>query len=165
MNDRFGVRVSGEFMAARFQILAQLGIIVNFAVEHHPELAVFIRERLMPAGQIDDAQAAETQAQASVDENAFIIRAAMNDGFVHPMDELLRDGLVPLVFENAADSAHGLRANLFQRTFANREIAIEMAISGEHFIQTEIFEYAAASGGAVIAAQLFIGRQNLELRR
>src|SRR5271170_1995507 len=118
----------------------------------------------MAADQIDDAQAAETEAQATVDEYAFIIRAAMNDGFVHAMDELLRDGLVPLVFENAADSAHGLGSRLFQSTFARREIAIKLAIAGEHFIQTEIFQDAAASSSAVIPAQFFVSREQFELR-
>ena len=119
----------------------------------------------MAACQIDNAQAAEAESETSIDEDAFIIRAAMNDGFVHAMDELLRGGLVPLVYENAADSAHGLRANLFQRTFANREIAIKMAISGEHLIQTEIFEDATSSGSAIVVAQHFIRRQQLDLRR
>ncbi len=50
-----------------------------------------------------------------IGEDAFIIGAAMNDGFVHAMDELLRDRLVAIEFENAADAAHGLRANLFQQ--------------------------------------------------
>src|SRR5271156_853317 len=118
----------------------------------------------MAADQIDDAQATETEAQATVDEYAFIIGAAMNDGFVHAMNELLRDGLVPLVFENPADSAHGLGSRLFQNTFARREIAIKLAIAGEHFVQTEIFEDAAPSRSAVIPAQFFVGRQQFEFR-
>lgn len=113
----------------------------------------------MAARQIDDAQAAESKAKASINEDAFVIRTAMNNGFVHAMDELLRNGLVPLVFENAADTAHGLCVNLFQNTLARREIAIKFAIAGEHFIQTEIFEDAAASGSAVIPAQFFVSRQ------
>ncbi len=65
MNDGFGVGMRGEFMPAGFEILAQLGVIVNFAVEHDPELAVFVRERLMAAFEIDDAEAAETEAETA----------------------------------------------------------------------------------------------------
>ncbi len=67
----------------------------------------------MTACQVDDAQAAETEAQAAVDEDAFVVRAAMNDGFVHAMDELLGERLVAIEFEDAADAAHGLGLGLF----------------------------------------------------
>ena len=106
MNDGFGVGMRGEAMAARFEVLAQLGIVVNFAVQHHPQRSIFIRERLMAAGQVDDAQAAKSEAEPGVGENTFIIGTAMNDRLGHAMDELLPDLVPPLVFEYPADSAH-----------------------------------------------------------
>ena len=42
---------------------------------------------------------------------------------------------------------------------ARRQIAIERAIGGEHFIEIEIFQDAAASCGAEIPAQFFVARQ------
>ena len=49
MDDRFGVGMRGEVVTAAFEVLAELGIIVNFAVEHDPKLAVFIGKGLMAA--------------------------------------------------------------------------------------------------------------------
>ena len=62
MDDHFGVGVGIEAMAGLFEFLAQLGEIVNFAVEHHPDGFVFIVDGLVAAGQVDDAEPAHAQA-------------------------------------------------------------------------------------------------------
>src|ERR1035438_1598715 len=70
-------------MAATFQIWSQFLKVVNLAVEDNPDRFVFVKYRLMAAGQIDNAQPPHAQAHASLHENAFVIRTAMYDGLAH----------------------------------------------------------------------------------
>ena len=90
------------------EIAVELRVVVDFAVQHHPQAAVFVRKRLMPAGDVDDAQAAESQANSRADEDAFIVRAAMDDGFRHAVHELFGDLASLVEFKNAANAAHGV---------------------------------------------------------
>ena len=70
-------------MAERQELLAELEVIVDLAVEGDGEAAVFARHRLMPAADIDDRKAAmaETDLEAPVGRIvkrvARAIRAAM----------------------------------------------------------------------------------------
>jgi hypothetical protein len=106
MNDGFSIGTCSEVMAAREQVIAKLGEIVNLAIEHHPDAAVLIGKRLMTAGEIDDAEAPKTKTQTAVNENAFVIGTAMDDGVGHAANERLGDRVAPLKLKNSADSAH-----------------------------------------------------------
>ena len=64
VDDHFGVAVRAEAMAGAFQPPAQLAEVVDFAVEDDPDRAVFVRQRLLPAGQVDDRQPAMAQGHA-----------------------------------------------------------------------------------------------------
>ena len=64
MDDDFGVRVGAERVTAREQFGADLGEVVNLAVEDDLDRAVLVRERLIARGQIDDAQAPMAEADA-----------------------------------------------------------------------------------------------------
>src|SRR5277367_244968 len=108
MDDAFRVRACGELVSVAKQILAKFRIVVDFAVQHHPNAAVFIRNRLVTAGDIDDAQAPKTQPDARSRVNPFVIRASMNNCLRHPADEIFRDLSRRLIFENAAYSTHKL---------------------------------------------------------
>jgi len=55
MNDRFGVGLRRELVTALQQFGTQFGVVVNFAVEQHPDRAVLIGHRLVPTGQVDNA--------------------------------------------------------------------------------------------------------------
>jgi hypothetical protein len=65
---------------------AQLAIIVDLAVEDHPNGSVFVRDRLPAGGQIDDAEAPHAQAHAPFDPIALVIRAAVPDLVAHGLD-------------------------------------------------------------------------------
>src|SRR5205823_1390310 len=57
MDEDFGIGVMrGEFMAAADKLLTQLGVIVEFAVEHDADLAILVPHRLVAACNIDDRQ-------------------------------------------------------------------------------------------------------------
>ena len=75
MQDDFGVRCRAKLVAA-FKLLAQLAIVVDFTVEGNPESAVFIRNRLVPAGKVDDAQPPVGNAEFSVQIETFVVRPA-----------------------------------------------------------------------------------------
>src|SRR5205085_1985905 len=87
---------------------AQLGKIVNLAVENNPNAFVFVENGLMPAGKINDAETAHAQAHAVFDENAFVIRTAMHDRLAHAMDDIRVQGTVGAALHHAGYAAHGL---------------------------------------------------------
>ncbi len=55
VNDGFGIAVRAVAVAARDELFAQGEMVVNLAVEDDPESAIFIRNRLMSAGNVDNA--------------------------------------------------------------------------------------------------------------
>ena len=61
MDDRFGVAVRAEAVAARFEVGPQLAVVVDFAVEGDPDRLVFVRQRLPTGGEVDNRQPAKTQ--------------------------------------------------------------------------------------------------------
>ncbi len=81
MNQYLGIRLRGEAMTAERQSLAQVAIVVQLAVEDDRDVLGFVPDRLVAAGQIDDAQPAHPQCESRrpriVGKNAFFIRAAM----------------------------------------------------------------------------------------
>ncbi len=79
-------------MYARLELGAQLAIVVDLAVEDHLHIAVDGRHRLMPAGEIDDRQAAHAEQRALVAEEAFVVRTAVPDHVVHCLHDRHVDG-------------------------------------------------------------------------
>ena len=65
MDQYLGVGVvGGEAVALAFELLAQAVVVVDFAVEDEPHLAVLVAHRLSAAAQVHDGQAAEGQADS-----------------------------------------------------------------------------------------------------
>src|SRR5256885_10798981 len=58
-------------------------MIVNFAVVNNLHGTVFVRHRLMPCGDIHDAQTTMAQSNLSVNQDAFIVRPAMRKYVAH----------------------------------------------------------------------------------
>ena len=56
LQDGFGIAVRLKFSSARPQLLAQLGVVINFAVEDDGVIAVFAAKRLIAGLQVDDFQ-------------------------------------------------------------------------------------------------------------
>ena len=87
VEQHLGVGVVGdEFAAARLQLRAEFGVVVDLAVEDDAELAVARPHRLRAAGEIDDREAAmaEEDARAFIRPMPVCIRPAMRDGGGHP---------------------------------------------------------------------------------
>src|SRR3569623_1462302 len=68
-------RTKGE--AGGDQLRHQLLVVVDFSVEYHHHRAVFIEERLLAAGKIEDGETAVTEAHARLDMNAGFVRTAV----------------------------------------------------------------------------------------
>ena len=87
VHDHFGVAVGRETMAAFFQLGPQGAIVIDLAVVHDLDRAVFIPDRLIAARHVDDRQPPHRQPQAAVDEEPVAVRAAMNKGRVHALQQ------------------------------------------------------------------------------
>ena len=83
MDERFGVTVRFEAVPAFFQACAQLEVIIDLAVEDDVNRSVFVRDRLVAAGQINDAEPPNRQTNAGLDEVAFVIRPAVPQRLRH----------------------------------------------------------------------------------
>jgi hypothetical protein len=57
---------------------------------------VFVRNWLVAAGQVNDAEPAHSQADVLLYQNAFFIRAAMDDRIAHPAHDLFVDSFCPI---------------------------------------------------------------------
>src|SRR5215510_11374269 len=77
-----------KLIASGQQSLAQLGEVVNFAVEDHPNRAVLVADRLAPRSQVDDREPPHSQRDVLFEIEAFVVRPAMNDGRRHPTRNL-----------------------------------------------------------------------------
>ncbi len=105
MDDRFGVAVGVEGVSEFFELLAQLEIVVDLAVKNDPRRAILIVNRLLPALEIDDREAAHCQADGSVDIEAVFVRAAMPDRFIHAGQQRFVNRLA-VVSNESNDSTH-----------------------------------------------------------
>ena len=62
MNNGFRVGVRVKSVAFRFEIGAQLLVVINLAIEHHPHALIFIMNRLMARVEVNDRESPHTQA-------------------------------------------------------------------------------------------------------
>src|SRR5271165_5128078 len=88
MNDDLGVAVCAEAVTAGDQTLTQGSVIVDLAVKHDPDRAVFVTDRLMASDKINDAEAAHAQPNAALHVSPLIIGTAMKHGITHPPQEI-----------------------------------------------------------------------------
>jgi hypothetical protein len=77
VDQSFSVAVRPEVMAAPRQIGAQLEVIVNLAIEDDLDGIVLVRDGLMTARQIDNAQPPDAEADSRFLEKALVIRPSM----------------------------------------------------------------------------------------
>src|SRR6185312_2902903 len=83
MQDGFGVAVRLVNVAACFKLLAEISVVVDFAVVGNVQSVVFVSHRLMTALDVYDAEATVTETDWAIDEHAFIVRTTMRDDVTH----------------------------------------------------------------------------------
>src|SRR5262245_39603177 len=82
----------------------ECAVIVDLAVEHDPDRLVFVRDRLAPAGQVNDGQAPKAKPKPRLDVSRSVVWAAVCNGMSHAQHLacLHAPGI-----ENAYKAAHG----------------------------------------------------------
>jgi hypothetical protein len=93
-------------MATAEQIATELAVIVNLAIQQHPDRAIFVADRLPASGNVDNAEAAMTEANTGANIDAVVVRPAMPKRVRHAADRCLRNGGVAVSDEDTANSTH-----------------------------------------------------------
>jgi hypothetical protein len=57
MHQHLGIGLCVKFMTKRLEFLPQLDVVEDFTVEHNPDGAILIRNRLIAGREVDDAKA------------------------------------------------------------------------------------------------------------
>ena len=104
VHERLGIARGPQLVALLLQLRAQVAVVVDLAVEDGDDRAVLVEDRLVAAGEIDDAQTARAERDAVVREVALAVGPAMDDPIRHPADE----SLVALRANVSDDATHEL---------------------------------------------------------
>jgi len=111
VHDRLGVGPGSIRMAERFELLAQVGVVVDLTVEDHPDGAVLVRERLLPRAQIDDAEATVGERGVRIAVQSGFVRPAVRDDVAHPQRTRRRVPVEPVGGDDSGDSTHDQAAS------------------------------------------------------
>ena len=76
-------RTSAIDVAGRLEPGAQVRVVVDFAIEGNPDGAGFVRQGLLSAGQVDNAESAVTEGGVIVNVNACLVRPAVGQDVPH----------------------------------------------------------------------------------
>ena len=106
VHDHFGVRARAESVSAPLEPVAQGGEVVNFSVQHDPDGPILVRDRLLPAGQIDHGEPTDAERNMIVDVRALVVRPPMAQRRRHPA-QYLTTILSRSIHHEPGDSAHG----------------------------------------------------------
>ena len=96
-----------ERVPSLLQLAADLGEVVDLAVGDDLDRAVLVAERLLPAGEVHDRQAAHRQRHARQPDAALLVWPAMVQRTDHVLHFRSRNGAAELRFDDADDAAHG----------------------------------------------------------
>jgi hypothetical protein len=81
-------------------------MIVDFAIEDDPKRAIFIRNRLVAARHIDNAEAPHADANSAVGIKAVVVRSAMGNEATHFAQRPGAGTSIMSEFKNSSDAAH-----------------------------------------------------------
>src|SRR5437879_2360630 len=81
-------------------------MVVDFAVAHDDHAPVFVTDRLLATGYVDNAQPAHTECQIALYVDARVIRPAMADHLCHIVEGLPVCRRLGLEVVNAANTTH-----------------------------------------------------------
>jgi hypothetical protein len=88
VHDRLGVARRGEPVTGGFERLPQRAMVVDFSVEDHRDGAVLVVDGLVPAGDVDDAQAPHADADARRHQHALVVGTTMAYDVAHRLQAL-----------------------------------------------------------------------------
>jgi len=99
-----GVAVSAVAAALKFR--TELREVVNLAVEYDCYRAVLVKDRLMSAGKIDDAEAAHAESHRALRVDALIVGSAMHYSVAHGTDRGAINPCAPVFTDDSCNPAH-----------------------------------------------------------
>jgi hypothetical protein len=110
VDDDLGVAAGGKGVAAEDELVPQLDVVEDLAVERNPQGAALVGQRLLPHGQVDDREPRVRESGTSVAIEPELVRAAVAQGARHD-PELVEIGRrkIRAPIHHAGDAAHGLR--------------------------------------------------------
>ena len=110
VDNALGIGAGGEAVTFGLQLRLQLAAVVNLAVEDDLDGAVLVAERLVPAGDVEDAQTGHAQAGArrGVLPGTPIVGAAMHEGGRHALQQGRDFHCRTLGAGNTEDATHRL---------------------------------------------------------
>ena len=110
MREDLRVAARAERVAGVLQVLTDVDVVVELAVLDRPDRSALVRDRLMPALDVDDAESANTERNAVLQVYAAVVRASMRHDIGHDAEPLLGDhrSRRSRHLDDAADSAHDL---------------------------------------------------------
>src|SRR5216110_1781309 len=106
MDDGFGVGPGPIAVPLRFELGTEVCMVVDFAVEGHPYARSLVRHRLMPAGDVHDAETAMGECGVLIGVEARVVRTTVRH---HVADSLRPAAIVGVQMvggHNSCDSAH-----------------------------------------------------------
>ena len=86
MDERLRIAVRVKAMSRLFKILSQFQVVVDLPVEDNPDALVFVVDRLMAAGHIDNGKAPHPKSDVASDIGTAVVRATVDDRVVHGID-------------------------------------------------------------------------------
>ena len=127
--------IGPKVVSLQLEFVAKLAVIVDLAVEDHPDAAILVRHRLCAAGKIENRQPAETKCDVAIRPEAFVIRASVSNRIGHPPHALRRVGQATEM-QDACYAAHLIRLALGRLRRADIIcVEIENAIAGARSMQ------------------------------
>jgi hypothetical protein len=109
VDDDLGVRARFENMPPSLELFAKFDEVIDFAIKDDLQAAVFVRDRLVAALKINDAEAPMPQAYVLRHIVPFSIRPTMAKRIAHPTDKIRLDWS-SLKIECSTDAAHWILA-------------------------------------------------------
>ena len=78
-------------MTSFHEVVSDLAVVVDLAVQDDGDGSVLVEDRLVAGGQVDDPEALNAETDPGVDEETARIRPAVLDHRAHPREQLLVD--------------------------------------------------------------------------
>jgi len=82
MYDYFSIRFGSKCVAKRLQLLRQFAVVVDFTIESHCHLLIFVEYRLLSSCQVNNSEPAMPNANLTANLHPFSIRATVPE-FAH----------------------------------------------------------------------------------
>src|SRR5215510_14727688 len=98
--------MGAELMPAGQEFFAQFEEVIYFTVEHYPDCAVLIGDRLVAGGEIDDRESPHSQRDIGYEVGTFVVGASVKELSGHRVRDLHVNRLISILIDDSYYSAH-----------------------------------------------------------